>query len=110
MTNIDTKLMQTYKTAGYRRDMIKDGSCNCHNSAAWKSGWHTSDCWMKQHQATKLKPKIAVIKPKIFTVDRLLDGSFEFIIDGQRSCLTREQAKILQIYLKEKLNGKPSSS
>lgn len=46
---------------------------------------------------------IVVIKPQIFTVDELPDGSFEFSIDGQKCQLTKAQAKTLQIYLKEKL-------
>lgn len=43
----------------------------------------------------------------IFTVNVLDDGSFEFTIDGCSRLLTKEQAKVVMIYLKEKLT--PSS-
>lgn len=34
-----------------------DMNCYCHNNKHWKPGWHTSDCWMKQHQAKLTKPE-----------------------------------------------------
>ncbi len=49
------------------------------------------------------KDKLEIKAYSIFTVNVLDDGSFEFTIDNCTRCLTKEQAKIVMIYLKEKL-------
>lgn len=49
------------------------------------------------------KDKLEIKAYSIFTVLAIEDGTFEFTIDDCTRRLTKEQAKIMMIYLKEKL-------
>ncbi len=42
----------------------------------------------------------------LFTVEVLTDGRFKFTIDGYSKCLEPDQAKVLLVYLREKLDRK----
>jgi hypothetical protein len=49
------------------------------------------------------KDKLEIKAYSIFTVVALDDGAFEFTIDDCSRRLTKEQAKVVMIYLKDKL-------
>lgn len=50
--------------------------------------------------------KLEIKDHAIFTINALDDGRFEFTIDGCSRMLTSDQAKIVLVYLREKLREK----